>query len=226
MGEYELYHSGTRKSHKYIKKIGNRYFYTQQEIQAYLQGKKKTVGVEKGEWIDGSGPEKSKYYKVNLKDDDGIKRGVGVAVGNKSISVFNEMNNKKVEKKYDGNQATRRTGRLRSSYDPDAGSYHTLHLDKKNYKARVKEDEEFAKAAKKNGWGYEYTDTGKDLKRKRKKALKSATKHADKSLKSLKKQSAKGKKAVSNWYKKRANPRVTVVQSISEDKNYKRQNGK
>lgn len=39
MGDYELYHAGTRK-HKYIKKIGNRYFYSQQEIQAYLEGKK------------------------------------------------------------------------------------------------------------------------------------------------------------------------------------------
>lgn len=39
MGDYELYHAGTRK-HKYIKKIGDRYFYTQQEIQAYLDGKK------------------------------------------------------------------------------------------------------------------------------------------------------------------------------------------
>ena len=39
MHEYELYHAATRK-HKYIKKIGNRYFYTQQEIQAYYDGKK------------------------------------------------------------------------------------------------------------------------------------------------------------------------------------------
>lgn len=223
MGDYELYHASTRK-HKYIKKIGNRYFYTQEEIAAYLKGKKGAVGIEKGEWIDGSGPKMSKYYKLNLKDDEGVKRGVGVAVGNKSISVFNEMNNKQVEKKYGKNQATRRIGRLRSSYDPDAGSYHTLHLDKKNYKERVKEDEQFAKEARKHNWGYEYTDVGKDLKSKRSKAAKAASKHINKPINSLKKQSAKGKKAIDRWNKKRA-PKVEVIQSISEDKNYKRKNG-
>ena len=210
MGDYELYHAATRK-HKYIKKIGNRYFYTQQEIKAYLEGKTKGVGVEKGEWIDGSGPEKSKYYKLNLKNDDGVKSGVGVAVGNKSVSVFNEMNTKKIEKKYGNNQATRRIGRLRSSYDSEAGSYHTLHLDKKNYKKRVKEDEEFAKAARENNWGYEYKDVGKDLKRKRRNAAKSVRNHTNKSVKSLKKQSARGKKALQKFYKNNVNPGVTVT---------------
>ena len=38
MGDYELYHA--ERKHKYIKKIGNRYFYTQQEIDAYYQDKK------------------------------------------------------------------------------------------------------------------------------------------------------------------------------------------
>ena len=210
MGDYELYHAATRK-HKYIKKIGNRYFYTQQEIKAYLEGKTKGVGIEKGEWIDGSGPEKSKYYKLNLKNDDGVKSGVGVAVGNKSVSVFNEMNTKKIEKKYGNNQATRRIGRLRSSYDSEAGSYHTLHLDKKNYKQRVKEDEEFAKAARENNWGYEYKDVGKDLKRKRRNAAKSVRNHTNKSVKSLKKQSARGKKALQKFYKNNVNPGVTVT---------------
>ena len=210
MGDYELYHAATRK-HKYIKKIGNRYFYTQQEIAAYLEGKTKGIGVEKGEWIDGSGPEKSKYYKLNLKNDDGVKSGIGVAVGNKSVSVFNEMNTKKVEKKYGNNQATRRIGRLRSSYDSEAGSYHTLHLDKKNYKERVKQDEEFAKAARENNWGYEYKDVGKDLKRKRRNAAKSVRNHTNKSVKSLKKQSARGKKALQKFYKNNVNPGVTVT---------------
>ncbi len=211
MSEYELYHSGARKHHKYIKKIGDRYFYTQQEIAAYLKEKKGAIGVEKGEWIDGSGPEMSKYYKLNLKNDDGIKRGVGVAVGNKSVSVFNETNNKKVEKKYGGNQATRRTGRLRSSYDPDAGSYHTLFLDNKNYKARTKEDKEFAKDARKNNWGYEYTDTGEQLKRKKGRAAKAVKKTASKNLKSLKKQAARGKKALDKWYTKATTPDITVT---------------
>ena len=38
MGDYELYHA--ERKHKYIKKIGNRYFYTQQEIAAYLDKKR------------------------------------------------------------------------------------------------------------------------------------------------------------------------------------------
>lgn len=36
MSDYELYHASTRK-HKYIKKIGNRYFYTQEELNAYYK---------------------------------------------------------------------------------------------------------------------------------------------------------------------------------------------
>lgn len=44
MGDYELYHAN--RKHKYIKKIGDRYFYTQEELNAYYQdpksGKKKT----------------------------------------------------------------------------------------------------------------------------------------------------------------------------------------
>lgn len=47
---------------------------------------------------------------------------------------------------------------------------------------------------------------------------------ATKPVRSVKKQASRGKKALDRWNKKRA-PRVTVVQSISEDKNYKRQNG-
>lgn len=213
MGDYELYHGGTRKNHKYIKKIGNRYFYTTQEIKAYLEGKKpKNVGIEKGEWIDGSGPEMSKYYKLNLKDDDGIKRGVGVAVGNKSVSVFNEMTNKKMEKKYGNKQVAKRAGRLRSSYDSEFGSYHTLHLDKKNYKSRVKEEKQFAKDAKKSGRDYyEYTDVGENLKRKRKKAAKSTAKHLKKTTNSLKRQASRGKKAVDKWYTKATTPKITVT---------------
>ncbi len=44
----ELYHWGSNGKHKYIKKIGQgkdtRYFYTMDEVKAYMQGAKKTVG--------------------------------------------------------------------------------------------------------------------------------------------------------------------------------------
>ena len=44
----ELYHgffsNTARKAHKYLKKIGNRYFYTQQQIDGYMNKGKKAVG--------------------------------------------------------------------------------------------------------------------------------------------------------------------------------------
>lgn len=50
MGDYELYHASTRK-HKYIKKIGKRYFYTQQELDSYLHDKKDNDVIIKDEIV-------------------------------------------------------------------------------------------------------------------------------------------------------------------------------
>ena len=72
MGDYELYHA---RSHKYIKKIGNRYFYSQAEIQAFY-GKDKTkqsiADVDnikdfksgKTTWVSGS--PKRQLYSITL----------------------------------------------------------------------------------------------------------------------------------------------------------------
>lgn len=217
MGDYELYHASTRK-HKYIKKIGKRYFYTQQELAAYLKDKTKDVHFEKHEWDDEyAGPIKA--YKLNLDSQHyGLNRGVGVAVGKRSISVFNDFNNRSGEKN-NGVPIVEQRGRLRSRYVEDQ-SMHTLDFsDKKTHQRRKKADADYAKK-----YNDDYYDIGAANKRKRKKAAKSAKKQVNKALSSLKKQSARGKRALDRW-KKKGEPKVTVVQSISEDKNYKRQNG-
>lgn len=57
MGDYELYHAD-RKQHKYIKKIGDRYFYTQAQIKAYLDGKNESgdKGDSAGRPVTSYGP--------------------------------------------------------------------------------------------------------------------------------------------------------------------------
>lgn len=50
MNDYELYHASTRK-HKYIKKIGKRYFYTQQELNAYYQDTKQNDVIVKDDIV-------------------------------------------------------------------------------------------------------------------------------------------------------------------------------
>lgn len=209
MGDYELYHASTRK-HKYIKKIGNRYFYTTQEIKAYLEGKKpKDVGFEKTTWLDGSGDKQVNVYKLNLGSKDGVVNSVGVAAGNKTVSAFNATNRAaaKNAKKYGGEYVTKRRGRLSSEYDSEFGSYHTLDLaGKKEYKKRAKET-----AERKKEYGDTYIDVREERKKKVDKAKKSATKHVNKSLKSMKKQSARGKKALQKFYRNNVNPGVTVT---------------
>lgn len=209
MGDYELYHASTRK-HKYIKKIGKRYFYTQDEIKAYLEGKKpEDVGFEKTSWIDGTGDKQVKVYKLNLGSKDGMVNSIGVAAGNKTVSAFNATNKatEKNAKKYGDKYVTKRNGRIRSEYDSEFGSYHTLDLaNKKEYKKRTKEI-----ADRKKEYGDTYIDVGEERKKKISKAKKSAKKQVNKSLSSMKKQSARGKKALQKFYKNNINPDVTVT---------------
>lgn len=209
MGDYELYHASTRK-HKYIKKIGNRYFYTQQEIKAYLEGKKpKDVGFEKTTWIDGTGEDQVKVYKMNLGSKDGVVNSVGVAAGNKTVSAFNATNRAAARnaKKYGNEYVTKRRGRLSSEYDSEFGSYHTLDLaSKKEYKKRAKEIGD-----RKKEYGETYIDVREERKKKVNKAKKSASKSAKKTVSSMKKQSARGKKALQKFYKNNVNPGVTVT---------------
>jgi hypothetical protein len=221
MGDYELYHASTRK-HKYIKKIGNRYFYTQQEIQAYLNGKKESFPLEykKSEYTDNLTGEKMTAHTIRKKKANkyGILEGVTVAKGKHTIEVSNGFN-RKSEKENDGMPMTSRRGRVNNLYYED-GSIHTIDLrSKKEYKKTQAEDEKTRR-----DYDEVYVNHDKEFKKKRKRAKKKIDKATKNAVSSMKKQSAKGKKALDRWNKKRA-PRVTVVQSISEDKNYKRQNG-
>lgn len=67
MNDYELYHAD-RKKHKYIKKIGNRYFYTQQEIAAYLGEKKTSLGVKELDTVINRDQEA--FYAKNSQDSN------------------------------------------------------------------------------------------------------------------------------------------------------------
>ncbi len=69
MSEYELYHASNRK-HKYIKKIGNRYFYTQQEIAAYLKEKKGQVG-EFNEAVSEATGKRDVYFEAKKVTENG-----------------------------------------------------------------------------------------------------------------------------------------------------------
>ncbi len=214
MTDYELYHASTRK-HKYIKKIGNRYFYTQQEIVAYLKEKRpKDVGFEKTTWLDGSGEKQVNVYKLNLGSKDGVVNSVGVAAGNKTVSAFNATNKAtdKNAKKYGNKYITKRNGRVTSTYDADFGTYHTLDLaNKKEYKARAKERADRIKYNEKAYGSDHYIDVQEERKKKIKKIKRSAKKHTSKSLNSMKKQAARGKKKLDKIYTKATTPSVTVT---------------
>ena len=69
MSEYELYHASTRK-HKYIKKIGNRYFYTQQEIAAYLKEKHRQAGEFNEALAEATG-KRDVYFEAKKVTEDG-----------------------------------------------------------------------------------------------------------------------------------------------------------
>ena len=105
MREYELYHAN--RKHKYIKKIGNRYFYTPQEIQAYLDGKKQSMemdvelikkypGLQNKNVHNNIGIEikSNKQHKV---DEDGdiwteYANKKGIYVKDKKITTYNTKN--------------------------------------------------------------------------------------------------------------------------------------
>ena len=95
----ELYHgffsNTARKAHKYLKKIGNRYFYTQQQINGYMNKGKKAVGsgvkaaksamkkagrraylAKERAWSNAGG----KYYKAAMDTaHEAVKMGRGAA---------------------------------------------------------------------------------------------------------------------------------------------------
>ena len=226
MREYELYHSGTRKNHKYIKKIGDRYFYTQQEIKAYLEGKKpkSDVTFEKDIY---DGPEgKEKNYRVDFNKHDGGRGnggwsdGVGLRVGDKKVTVYNTTNKKYFK---DGERYTdQRRGRFSRSYAEDGSEYSVDLSDKKTHAKRAKAADDsykdWYKFRKENGWvdqeeskSIEKEIAKREKQRKKSTKKKSLSKNAKKTMSSMKKKAAKGKKAVDKYYTKMTTPSVTVT---------------
>lgn len=254
MGDYELYHAATRK-HKYIKKIGNRYFYTQQEIAAYLEGKKSPVEFDKIKSFNENGTSKTVggrvYYDKNK--NGGYDKSIGVMKENKKITAYAPT------KKKDG---VKKTGRLTREYNDGFVDY-TLDLSKKKKQpkkgGKLKEVKEAvaeatgrrdvyyeAKKVTENGRTY-YDDDNAKLrtgkkdkngrvdpedgsvytkkgtmqydneytiernKKTRARGKKKLKKMATQPVRNLKKQSSRGKKAISKFYKNNVNPGVTVT---------------
>ncbi len=164
MSDYELYHAATRK-HKYIKKIGNRYFYTQQEIAAYLKEKKNAV------------------------DDIGVGTVTTPSAGKaKPIGI---------QVHFDKRRVVNKDGYFEEGYHNEKGVY-------------VKDKKIMAYSRKGDSTKTHTADLDaprKAAKRGRKK-LKTMTKR---SVRSLKKQASRGKKAMTKWYKNSVNPGVTVT---------------
>lgn len=155
MTEYELYHASTRK-HKYIKKIGNRYFYSQQEIQAYLQGKKGSVNE--------------------------VKEAVAEATGRRDVYF----------------EAKKVTENGRTYYDDDNAQLKTGKKDK-----RGKVDSDGTVYTKNGTMQYDNEYTRELNEKTRKRGRKKLKKMATSPIRNLKKQSAKGKNAISKLAKQR-----------------------
>ena len=209
MGDYDLYHADRRK-HKYIKKIGKRYFYTQDQIRAYLNEKKGDVTFEKGEepdyaLRDGS---KMKDYHLDFNKSDAGSDKIGVRVGNKKVEFYNTTN-----KKYwndDERWTVKRRGRLRSEYAED-GSRHTLDFsDKKTFNERKQKEQAREKKLSDSQIADGYRVSDEDFKKQQREARarelnktrKSIEKHVNKSARSLSKQSAKGKQKIGAYLNK------------------------
>ena len=164
MTDYELYHASTRK-HKYIKKIGKRYFYTQQEIAAYLKEKKNAVDDISVGTVTTPSAGRAKPIGIKVQSDkrrvvdkdgyfnEGYHREKGIYVKNKKVTAYSRKG--------------------------DSTKTHTADLDAPR------------KAAKRG-----------------RKKLKTMTKR---SVRSLKKQASRGKKALDRIYTNATSPKVTVT---------------
>jgi len=111
MGDYELYHASNRK-HKYIKKIGNRYFYTQQEIQAYLQSKNATPQTASDYVTTGVG-EAKKVINKKRKQFHELKEATAEATGRRdSYFEAKKVTDSRGRTYYDDDNPTLRRGNI------------------------------------------------------------------------------------------------------------------
>lgn len=226
MNEYELYHASTRK-HKYIKKIGNRYFYTQQEIQAYLEGKKpkSDLTFEKEDYGDGTKDYRLDFNKEkgSFTDSNGKKHtytmsdkvGVRVDKKNKNVELYNTTNKKFY--KNDEKLIRKSKGRVTTEYAEDGVSRKIdLSKDKHNKKA---EDERWKRFQEHGGPN---VDTPAEYRKKqREKASQKVSNYAEKTTESMKKQASRGKKTLDKWYTKATTPDITVTYDEAQIKDNK-----
>ena len=131
MGDYELYHAATRK-HKYIKKIGNRYFYTQEEIKAYLDKKQGQV--------------------------KNVKEAVAEATGRRDVYWEAPKVTEKGRTFYDDDNATLRTGKKNKRgkvgddgtvYTKNSMQYDNRYTEERNRKTRERGRKKLKKMATK-----------------------------------------------------------------------------
>ena len=177
MGYYELYHASNRK-HKYSKKIGNRYFYTQEEIAAYLKEKKNAV------------------------DDIGVGTVTTPSAGKAKPIGIKVHSDKRRE--FDKNVA--KSGYL---IDKDGRPYTREYYH--NEKGVYVKDKKITAYSRKGDSTKTHTadlDAPRKAAKHGRKKLKTMTKR---SIRSLKKQASRGKKALDKWYTKTTSPNVTVT---------------
>lgn len=235
MSDYELYHAN--RKHKYIKKIGDRYFYTQEEIAAYLGEKKTSLGVKELNTVINRDQEafytknsqdanralkqkreaQKKYDKTILGKADKATNGLATApyrmLRNKARSRA-EQESREIQEKKD---RERRAANESINAAQERGKSQTDRT-KARIASKEAQNRGRARTAKLTGkpigsseYNSESSATTKDDSRRKKKATKRVSNYAKKTVKSMKKQSARGKKALQKFYKNNINPGVTVT---------------
>lgn len=126
------------RSHKYIKKIGDRYFYTQQELAAFLnKDNPKKVTLERR--VDPTTG--TRDYRIDFNKHEHWSDGVGVRItpkskyGPKSISVYDTTKTKWDSKNDDYVYEKKTKGRVTKERAEDGVSY-TVDLSKKKSKVK------------------------------------------------------------------------------------------
>lgn len=157
-GKAVLMHSDVlmhKKDHKYIKKIGDRYFYTTQELQAFYEKakEKSPVTITKGE-ADHYDNTKSKYIDISSKKDPwkyaeiAIQKDKGSS-GRRKLKLYtgehtdddNDFRTKRYAK-----------GRIKKEVSPE-GTVYTMDITKKKHKttARIADIMDNAKSGAASG---------------------------------------------------------------------------
>ena len=130
------------RSHKYIKKIGNRYFYSQHELAAFLNKDKKDRKVTFENYSD---PAAGKInYRIDFNKHDGWSDGIGVRYnpndrnGKRSLMVYDTTKTKWDKKNDDYVYEHKTKGRVTKERAEDGVSYTIDLTNKKKEKKKKK----------------------------------------------------------------------------------------